>query len=87
MSDNTHENTNEKADREVVTHDTKLASDEDAAIDGIDPVYAAKARVLNRAVGYAYHLADAADIADPRDRYGDLPMATVFRDWLRLGAG
>jgi hypothetical protein len=29
---------------------TAAANDEDAAIDGVDPVYAAKARVLNYAV-------------------------------------
>lgn len=39
---------------------TAAANDEDAAIDGVDPVYAAKARVLNYAVSSRVFLSSRA---------------------------
>ena len=63
--------------------------DDEAAIDGVDPVYAAKARVLNRAVCLVLpiHAFAPSESLDPRYWNGPVPMEAIFRDRLRLGSG
>lgn len=61
---------------------TKITEvDEDAAIDGVDPIYAAKARVLNRAVSPCClrFLTTGS-----RDRHGKISMAAVLCHRLRM---
>lgn len=77
MSEIHEETKNHYSNATPSTDITKVSEiDEDAAIDGVDPVYAAKARVLNRAVSC---LGGSAYPPDPRDRNGQIPMATVHR--------
>lgn len=49
--------------------------DEDAAIDGVDPVYAAKARVLNRAVSFTSPVELSYTWAEPDERSKKLVWA------------
>ncbi len=54
----------------------------------IDPVYEAKARVLNHAVCTSMLTRDLIlkyNCPDSRDWYGMVPMAAIYRRWLRLG--
>jgi hypothetical protein len=54
----------------------------------IDPVYEAKARVLNHAVCASMLMRDPIlkyNSPDSRDWYGMVPMAALHRRWLRLG--
>jgi hypothetical protein len=68
--------------------------DEVAAIPKgtIDPVYEAKARVLNHAVrestpspGWQNSIFTADNLADSRDWHGMVPMAALHRRWFWLG--
>ena len=53
----------------------------------IDPVYEAKARVLNHAVSVIprFYVIRLTQYKDPRDRHGTVSMAVVRRCWIRVG--
>ena len=61
-------------------------------VKGIDPVYEAKAQVLNDAVGGPLQtkdryicVAELTGLVDPRNRHGLVSVATLCRRWIWLG--